>query len=95
MDDNWELSNFLIWLDSPFPEYTQWWAYINASTVIKILNTKEPKILFERLNKTYYINQRKSQKPNFLDRSLIKIGQQSLNNRISSILIGMMLAEWD
>jgi len=63
----------------------QWSAYISASTVIKILNTKEPKILVERLNKTIYINKRKPHKANFLDRSLLKIGQQSLNNRISSI----------
>jgi len=49
------------------------------------LNTKEPKILVERLNKTTYINKRKPHKANFLDRSLLKIGQQSLNNRISSM----------
>jgi len=65
----------------------QWSAYINAPIVIKILNTKEPKMLVERLNNTIYINQRKPNKPNFLVRSLLKIDQQSLNNRISSIFI--------
>jgi len=38
----------------------QWSAFINASTVIKILNLKEPKMLVERVNKTIYINQEKT-----------------------------------
>jgi len=62
------------------PTPRKWLGYINNA-----LNTKEPKMLVESHNKTIYSNQSRPHKPNFLDRSLLKIGQRSLNNRISSI----------
>jgi len=62
----------------------QWSSYITASTVIKILKTREPSVLDENLRRTMYINNRKPFKPSFQDRSKHIIGRNAINNRISS-----------
>lgn len=62
----------------------QWSRYIVASTVIKLYTSSDTNIA-ELLRSNAYVNDRMPRKARFSDRSRLKIGRQSLQNRIGPL----------
>ncbi len=60
----------------------EWTNFITTSRVIKILRDEEPKHLCAKLTSTYFDERRKPGLGFFFDRSRIKKGRQSLENRL-------------
>jgi hypothetical protein len=60
----------------------KWTNFITSSRVIKILRDEQPKELCEKLVATYFNQRRKPGLGFFFDRSRIKKGHQSLENRL-------------
>ncbi len=63
---------------------SQWARYIVASTVIKLFNNSDSNIA-DVIRRNAYINDRMPLKAKFIDKSRLKIGRQSLPNRIGPI----------
>jgi len=63
----------------------QWFHYITASTVIKIMKNEEPKLLHESLTSTCYTEQRRPERFRFYDSSASRFGKDAICNRLTDI----------
>jgi hypothetical protein len=63
----------------------EWSRYTMASTVIKLFNSSDTNIA-KAIRESSYINDRLPRKAKFMDHSRLKVGRQSIYNRIGSIL---------
>ncbi len=70
----------------------EWTNFITSSRVIKILRDEQPRKLCEKLVATYFDQRRKPGLGFFFDRSRIKKGRQSLENRL--LLMRSITFEW-
>ena len=68
----------------------EWSRYVLAWTAIKLYNRSDTNIS-NILRKSSYVNDRQPQKAKFMDTSWLKVGQQSIHNRIGSILTKISL----
>jgi len=63
----------------------EWAAYASSSMAIKVVERETPRWLSSDLRSTLYINDRRRNRPIFLDRSRTKIGKQCFKHRLNSI----------
>jgi len=64
---------------------TEWYHYSTALTVIKFMQTKEPKLLHDSLINIYYTERRKQERFKFFNSSTHLIGHNAICNRLSEI----------
>ena len=60
----------------------EWAHYTVASMVATVILTEEPKVLHDAIQQQMTVNDRKPGRPKFYDSSRLKVGRQSLQNRI-------------
>jgi hypothetical protein len=70
----------------------EWARYAIASTVIKLYNSSDAHIA-DVIRSSAYINDRMPRKAKFIDRSRLKVGRQSLQNRIGPLFASISF-EW-